>query len=233
MEKIDLKEILTKNDKNTFDQRLKNFSFIFSIDNLLDLEKISQSVDSFRNEARINFINGCYRSCIFSCASAVEWAFKEELIISAVDPEEIMWEFEIKRLPFSKLIEKSNKNKKLKKIKVQADFLRKMRNEIAVHPLQIPNFPKSTSKNNIILTNMMMVRSFKKMMKYIDGKTRENILNQKVSKENNKTLKELLQDPTAPKIKIIWNFFQERLLELLAATAIGKMTLIIHHIYCK
>ncbi|MCW4022949.1 MAG: hypothetical protein NWF02_07320 [Candidatus Bathyarchaeota archaeon] len=229
---INSKELLIKKDSDTFDKRLKNFSYIFSIDSLVNLEKIPHAVDSFRNEARINFINGCYRSCIFSCASAVERAIKEELIISSLDPEETLWEFEIKRVPFGKLVDKTNRNKKLKKIREEANFLRELRNEIAVHPLQIPKFPTAT-KNHIVLTNMMMARSFKKMVKYLDKETRNEILNQKISTKDNIILKEILQDPTTPKIEIIWSATQENLLELLAATAFAKMTLAIHRIYSK
>lgn len=97
----------------------------------IDLEK----EDSFIEEAENNYVQGCFRSCIFSCSSAVEGLMRHVLIWDAEDPEEMRWRIFINKWTFGCYINEAKKHYKLKRIITSAEWLNNVRNKIAVHPI--------------------------------------------------------------------------------------------------
>jgi len=212
------RESLTKIDRETFEARVKNLQELMVFFAIDVQRKVSppESTQNFWTEALTDYLNECFRSCIFSCASAIEQAFKERLIIDSDDPEETLWKFEIKKFTLGDIIKEARKNKKLSELVSTAGNINKLRNEIAVHPIQIPVFPKPQSKRKIVLTNLTMIRAVRKLLSFLPNKIAEGIRNLNVGEDKKRTLKEILDDPTVPEIRLAWHDFQRAILRYFA-----------------
>lgn len=229
------RESLSKIDRVTFEERVKNLSqlmvfFAIDVESKLVLPEGTQN---FWNEALVDYLNECFRSCIFSCASAIERAFKEKIIIDSDDPEETLWKFEIKKLTFGDILNEAKKNKKLKELIPKANKINKKRNEIAVHPIQVPTFPKPQTRRKSVLTNLTMIRAVRKLLTFLSNELSDEIANLNVGRDKKRTLREILDDPTVPEIRLAWHDLQRVLLRYFAYTTLIDTHKIMVKLYGK
>jgi len=212
------RESLTKIDRETFEARVGNLVELMPFFAIDVKRKVSapESPQNFWTEALTDYLNECFRSSIFSCASAVEQAFKERLIIDSDDPEETLWKFEIKKFTLGDIIKEAKKNKKLSKLVSTANEINKFRNEIAVHPIQTPLFPKPQDKRKTVLTNLSMIRAIRKVLTFLPNEYAGKIGNLNVGEDKKRTLKEVLDDPTVPEIRLAWHYLQKPTLRVFA-----------------
>jgi len=230
------RDSLSKIDRETFEARLKNLTELmvfFAIDVRLEVALPLERTQNFWNEALVDYLNECFRSCIFSCASAVEQAFKERLIADSEDPEESLWRFEIKKSTFGEIIKEARQNKKLKEHISKANKINKIRNEIAVHPIQVPTFPKPQTRRKSVLTNLTMIRAVSKLLTFLPNKLSDEITNLNVGKDKKRTLREILDDPTVPEIRLAWHDLQRVLLRYFAYTTLIDTHSIMAKLYGK
>lgn len=152
-------------------------------------------------EAEDSFINGCFRSCIICSAVAVELALKHTLIFYFEEWEETYWEIEVKKLKFSKVIERLRQTGKFGDILRNADWLREVRNQVVAHPLYIGNPFEMTKPGHLepkgveqeIWACNTMLRDIKKLLRFVEPEKRKEIEEKKISKKSShdgKTLEE-------------------------------------------
>jgi hypothetical protein len=191
-------------------------------------------------EAENSFINGCYRSCIICSEIAVELALKHTLIFRTPDWEETYWEIEVKKLRFSEVIKRLRENKKQRESLKNADWLRKVRNDIAAHPLYIGSQltfkesgmlqPKGLEEQ--IWARNTMVRDLKKLLEFLDPEKRKEMEDKKITckDDQGRTTEEYSVADFIAKRKdceitdlFLWKAIQNELIEEVAFVAFGKM----------
>jgi len=113
----------------------------------------SQRMSDYSTEAAMNYVNGCYRSCIFCCSAAVDQIFRHEIILGSNNPEETM--DQIRGKSFGKILSLAEKVERLQCFLGDARRLNKLRNKIAVHPLCFwPFEDNETMINEIIIQDL-------------------------------------------------------------------------------
>jgi len=200
----------------------------------------------YYEEAKSNYINGCFRSCIICSAIAVDQALKYLLISISDDWEETYWEIETKKIIFAKIIERIQKTKLVSnQVISDTHWLRQVRNEIAAHPMYIgcdfdikePNYIVPRTPDIAIWSNKVMLRDFKKLLAFLEPEKRKKFEEEKFSaRRNGKILKEIslkdylkTQDFNSPTF-LLWGTVQEAILEELAYDAYVKAVKIINDI---
>jgi hypothetical protein len=201
----------------------------------------------YYEEAKSNYINGCFRSCIICSAIAVDQALKYLLISISDDWEKTYWELETKKINFSKLIEEIQKTKLIsKQVISETHWLRQVRNEIAAHPMYIghdfdikePNYIVPRTPDIVIWSNKVMFRDLRKLLSFLDSEKKKKFEEEKISARSSEgkviseiSLKDFLQsqDYNTPNF-ILWGTIQETILEELAYDAYVKAVRIINEI---
>ena len=89
----------------------------------------SQRISDYSTEATMSYVNGCYRSCIFSCSAAVDQIFRHEIIHESKNPEETMKK--IRRKPFGKIMPFAENVERMRRFLVGAEQLKNLRNKIS------------------------------------------------------------------------------------------------------
>jgi len=142
---------------------------------------------SYYEEAEINYVQGCFRSCIFSCAIVIEFLFKHVLIYDSEDPEEAQWRIIIEKWTFGKIIEESKKHPKLKVFVDDAQWLNDLRNKVAAHPLYIGTSLKKyfygENTYKLILFNKNMTREINELLTLLDKDSRDHWMNSEITSE--------------------------------------------------
>jgi hypothetical protein len=196
-------------------------------------------------EAGISFVSGCFRSCIFSSATAVEQSLKHSLIFQAEDWEETYWQMEIGRATFEKVIKRAKKGRKIDlKILNRANWLRKARNEIAAHPMYIGNaYDFNTlgpielkDEDEVIWANKTMLRDFERIVRFLKPSRRREFNETKLSARDpagnvieEHTLKDILREKKFDhKNLFLWLGMRNTLLEEVAYDAYESMVEIVN-----
>lgn len=204
-------------------------------------------VFDYVHEAKLSYINGCYRSSIVCSSNAVEQSFMHMLIVTSEDWEKAYWETRILKMTFGDVIKKirdrSRKNRELKSLTnflKDADWLRRIRNEIGAHPTYIADYSELRSDDEFILANRIMFRDIRHLLEFFSPKKREQLEMEKLTAKTpdgkivgeSEPLKEFLKHPmkidTANYIN--WWAFQTGLLDYLALEAYERMAKIINGI---
>jgi len=115
-------------------------------------------------EAKNSFINGCFRSCIVSSATAVDQAFRTALYLSK-NTEREYWR--IKNMEFGAVIAQATKCPSLGKFKADADWLREVRNHFAAHPSYICDYFQLKELKQVSLANRIMVKEMKTLLRFL------------------------------------------------------------------
>jgi hypothetical protein len=230
-------KIIRDNDSRKFEGRVKRWIEIIEL-GAIEFASFRKSPPHYLwnllKEAADDFQEGCFRSCIFICASVAEQILKHELIQSSTDPEEKQWEIEIRRKSYSDLINESEKLPSLKSYVGDARWLRDARNLIAAHPLYVGVYEKDDTQDRIIWKNKTMIRNIRKTLELFDNKDRESILDFKITYEDKSEVKlrDALKDPTFDHASVIWSGFSEdAVLEFLALGAYQRMKKIVEGVY--
>lgn len=205
-------------------------------------------VFDYVREAKSSYINGCYRSCIICSSNAVEQSFAHKLIVTSKDWEKTYWEIRMKESSFGKIIDKikreSKKNRELKSLTrflKDANWLRRVRNEIVAHPTYIPDYLELRREDELVLANRMMFRDIRHLLQFFTPQRRKKFEMEKLTAKTpkgktvreSKPLKEFLNDPMKIDVAIYFNWwaFQTGLLIYLALEAYEKMSKIINGLY--
>ena len=137
----EMKDLLRDRDAKTLDsraQRLKELRELEGITYSVVNRTVAERMDDFIAEAMENYMDGCFRSCIFCCASAVEQAFRHEMIYSSDRPKKVQEVLERKTFgQIVNIIEAAKDYERLWPFIRDARQLNKLRNKVAVHPLYV------------------------------------------------------------------------------------------------
>jgi hypothetical protein len=202
----------------------------------------------YAHEAKSSYINGCYRSCIICSSNAVEQSFVHILIVTSEDWEKVYWEFRMTKNTFGKIIDKvkheSKKNKELEslaKFLGDADWLRRIRNEIVVHPTYIPEYLELKRDDELVIANRIMLRDIRHLLKFLSSQKRKQLEMEKLTAKTSEgkiiresePLKEFLENPTKIDVSnyLDWWAFQTGLLNYLALEAYERMSKVINGLY--
>lgn len=191
-------------------------------------------LESYMDEARESYLEGAFRSCIFCCADAAEQIIKHELIRESEAPEEKLEWFEKERRGLGKLIGDAEEAEFLRKHIEDFEWLNGVRITIAVHPLYIGVHEGSDDPQTRIWKNRTMIRSVRKTLEFLDGETREAVLESQLSvPAEGKTIKlgDMLTDPSSDHTFFWWRLLEEDVLEELALEAYGRMKKIVEGVY--
>ena len=134
----EIKKQLRERDAKTLDSRAKRLKELKELEGItysVVNRTVAERMDNFIAEAIENYKNGCFRSCIFCCASAVEQAFRHEMIHSSDRPEKVQKFLEKKT--FGGVIKAAKDYERLWPFIKDAGQLNELRNEVAVHPLYV------------------------------------------------------------------------------------------------
>ncbi len=230
-------KVIKDDDSRRFESRVKRYKEIIKLGGIKFASFRSPPPHYLWNllkEAGDDFQEGCFRSCIFICASVAEQILKHELIRSSKDPEEKQWEIEIKRKSFGQLIDESKGLPLLRIFADEASWLRDTRNVIAAHPLYIGVYEKDDTKDMIIWKNKTTIRNIRKTLERLNKDDRELILDFKVTYQDKKEVKlrDALKDPTFDYASDIWwGFSEDAVLEFLALDAYRRMKKIVEGVY--
>lgn len=147
---ISWKDILQAGDRESLDRRAERLSEI-----LVEYKPVlhhrvkgppSRAID-YRREAESSYVNGNFRSCIFSCAAIVDQVFRHEYVKAHEDKNTILKEIrgkkKGKKITFGIVINlikqslKDNKYRHMRPFVKKAKMLNEMRNTVAVHPAYV------------------------------------------------------------------------------------------------
>jgi len=210
-------------------------------------------IEDYCDEAQRSFENGCFRSCVICSATAVELALKHTLIFLSEDWEQAYWEIEVKRFGFRDVIKKlKNRSSKIDKGLVDADWLRKARNQIVAHPLYIGN-PFEVRKAGYIefrdpelqiWASKIMLRDLKRLLQFIEPNKRSEIEKQKFTAKDDqgKIVEEIPFIDFLKQRKPVryeghdflrWRAIQNELIEEIAFQAFKRMVRILNNLFPK
>ena len=212
-------KLLRNLDEKTIHSRAKR---------LAELEPITLSAIEFElpirmhnyiDEAIKTYIEKCYRSCIFCCSNAVEQAFKKELIFS----ENNMYrrksvQEKIEKMTFGKIINECTNFDLFSDFINDAEWLKNLRNKVAVHPIYISYVSIGTETPEI---DEWRKQSIKKdigtLLPFLD-------------EESQKQMRDVLENQKAIEDIFEWGLSEE-LIQILALKAHKKMKRILEGIY--
>lgn len=235
-----LEEQLKERDLDTLSQRALRLQRLhpFKIPKVPTLR-----VWDYLREAKWSYVNGWYRSCIICSSNAVEQSFMHTLIVNSEDWERTYWEIEIKKMTFGAILKEVRKReiKTLTRFVKDADWLRRVRNEIVAHPTYIPDYYELESPEKIIWANRILYRDIGKLLKFFNPRKRKQLENTTLTARTpdgkivgeSKPLKEYLAQPTKIEVATTfdWWAFQTGLLSDLALEVYGRMSKIINGLY--
>lgn len=202
----EVKELLEDLDSRTLNERAERLTELEPIVINMIERTSSERMDDFIDEASKGYTDGCFRSCIFCCAGAVEHALRHEIIRLSDNPKEIRKNIERKR--FEEIIKMAESYELLRPFAEDARYLRRLRNKIAAHPLYIEIEKETTTED---------IRTLKS---FFD-----------LGEEEREELEKFLKTPEALDEAIEWRIYSERPLLRLVLKAWTKMRKILEGIY--
>jgi hypothetical protein len=216
---LEAEKLIRDLDEKTIDNRAKR---------LVELEAITLSAIEFElpirmynyiDEASKTYIERCYRSCIFCCSNAVEQAFKKELIFSEnnINQRKSVQE-EIEKMTFGKIINKGKKIDFLSCFINDAEWLKNLRNKVAVHPIYISHGNIGTETPEIAEWRKQSIKKdIETLLPFLD-------------KENQKQMYDVLENQKAIEDIFEWGL-SEDIIQILALKAWKKMKRVLEGIY--
>lgn len=211
------KKVLADLDSRTLDRRAERLAELGTLVYDASEGPISVQMENFVGEAIKNHENGCFRSCIFCCAGAVEYSFRHEIIINSENPTEKMKNIENKR--FSKIIRLAETRERLKSFIKDANYLRRLRNKISAHPLYLAS-PMGKRHEGITMEKETAIKDIKMPISFLDSEDPEL-----------KEMEDLMKNPAALDEIIEWRSYPQKLLHKLSLKAYLKMKMTINGIY--
>jgi len=223
----DARNTIKSLDERTLDERATRLKELGVITLSAIARPLPQRMDDYMSEAGKTFIEGCFRSCIFCCAAAVDQTFRHEIILDSENPSE-----EHKKLRdehFYKIIKLAEDKERLRLFCNDAHWLRRLRNTVAVHPLCL--WPRSEDEK---LRNEIIVQDLNEIISVVDAEDREKIKQLYIIKEDGTrvVLADVLRDPSTPNAwyLLMWRPDND-ILKPLALKAYQRMTRILEKLY--
>lgn len=189
----------------------------------------------YAREAKHSYINGFFRSSIICSSIVVEQSFIHELIGASEDWEETYWRIQVSEMTFGQLLEEARR-KKVKKLKAfikDADWLRKVRNEVAAHPTYISEYFELKDRYQLIWANRIMFRDIRRLLHFLSAQKRTEMEKSKITTKSPKgkiireseCLEDFLSNPKKIEVDtfINWWAFESGLLGELALEVYGRM----------
>ena len=240
-----IKRQLRENDMDSLPHRVLR---VQNLDSLKIPLVPTLRVWDYAHEASRSYINGCYRSCIICSSNAVEQSFVHKLIVTSEDWEKTYWEIRTKENTFGKIIDRikreSKKNRELKSLTRfldDANWLRKVRNEIVAHPTYIPDYPELKREDELVLANRIMFRDIRHLLQFFNPQKRKQLEMQKLTAKTpegkivgeSEPLEDFLRNPMKIDVADYFNWwgFQTGLLSDLALEAYERMSKVINGLY--
>ncbi len=129
----DARRITRDLDERTLDERASRLMEL-GVTQYSSIERrVSQRMSDYSVEATKSFVEGCFRSCIFCCATAVDQTFRYEVIRESDTPTKERKK--LKRKPFGTTLKHAKNTERLQPFLEDACWLNRLRNTVAVHPL--------------------------------------------------------------------------------------------------
>jgi len=155
-------------DERTLDDRASRLMEL-GVTHYSSIERsTSQLMSDYSVEAAKNFVEGCFRSCIFCCAAAVDQTFRHEIIYASKNPEE---KFDkLRRKTFGQIIDLAKNTVRLQPFQEDACWLNRLRNKLAVHPLSF--WPL---RGDYIKEIKVIKQGLKEIITVVDAEDREKI----------------------------------------------------------
>jgi hypothetical protein len=155
-------------DERTLDDRASRLMEL-GVTHYSSIERsTSQLMSDYSVEAAKNFVEGCFRSCIFCCAAAVDQTFRHEIIYASKNPEE---KFDkLRRKTFGQIIDLAKNTVRLQPFQEDACWLNRLRNKLAVHSLSF--WPL---RGDYIKEIKVIKQGLKEIITVVDAEDREKI----------------------------------------------------------
>jgi len=189
--------------------------------------RVSQRMSDYSVEATKSFVEGCFRSCIFCCAAAVDQTFRYEVIRESDTPKKERKK--LKGKPFGTTLKLARNNERLQPFLEDACWLNGLRITVAVHPLCFWPFPVDE-----MMANEIIIEDLKKIIAVADAENGEKLKQSFIHREDGSrlTLADVLCDPTTPEASdlLMWRL-DEDILKPLALKAHQIMNKIIEGLY--
>lgn len=213
--KQETKKTLADLDTRTLDKRAERLAELDPL--VYSGEKpLSEQMHDFINETIKGYESGCFRSCIFCCAGAVEYALRHEIIRLSDNPKETL---KNKDKSFHDIIKMAKDYEQLQAFTEDAHYLRKLRNKISAHPLYVASTMRKKPEE-IEMEKETTIRDIQNFIKFFDPEEREL-----------KEMERLIKTPEALDDAIEWRMYPLKLLHKLALKAWVKMRKIIEGVY--
>jgi len=235
-----VRKILRDVDAKTFEERAARRKDLPVVETSLIDHPWPYRTRELLREAQNDYEKGCYRSCIFSCAAVVEQAFRHQILEWTESVEGMKAKYEkMERYDFGDVINEAKKIEGLRRHLKDADWLRQVRNKIAVHPSYVV-LSDDSAKWTAEFSHFTLRRDLRRILSLqflstdIKDRIRSIELGYKHEKKGAKrpiTVDEFLRTKQPDKIRF-WEYtVSERVLRDLALEGCRKMTAIIENLF--
>lgn len=220
---------IENNDNSTREDRAKRQVELGTYTISLVNRPVANLMDEFLEEASSSYVNGNFRSCIFSCSAAVDQIFRHEIIQSSNDYKGKRKEIE--KLTFGQVIGKAREEKtqSLEAILSDAGWVNDARNRVAVHPICV-----TAETLDEELAKDLKLEFIKKILEICDEEMKEKILQMSIKFPNKKriTLREVIENPSSTSAFEFWLWDpHKRIIEPMALESHRKTVRILLHLF--
>jgi hypothetical protein len=220
------RHIIKNLDEKTLDERSLRLKELGVIQYSSFERSTSSRMSDYSVESGKSYVEGCFRSCIFCCAAAIDQAFRHEIIRESNTPKK-----ERKNLKgtFGPIIKQAKDTERLQPFLEDATWLNGLRNTVAVHPLCFWPFPGEE-----IMEIKIIIEDLKKIITVAGAEYSEQIKQLFIIREDGSkvVLADVLCDPTKPEASdlLMWRLDND-ILKPLALKAYQRMAGIIEGLY--
>jgi hypothetical protein len=209
-------------------ERKSRLSRLLALDSIRTVEvytglmpEPADSIDSFVTEAVEAYVNGLYRSCIFSCATAVHHIFIEVLL--AERDRDMQALGQLHRLRFRDVIDEIRKRPLLQAVAEDADWLRKTRNKVAAHSFHVTT-GVARSQDQLRFEIESMVRDARALISCLEPQDKIRVEAGTVTCRNRTiTFGQALQTEDRVGAEVVWHDLQVSVIPALAFEAYKRM----------
>ena len=190
---------------------------------------VANLMGEYLEEASFSYINGNFRSSIFSCSAAIDQIFRHEIIQISKEYKEKRKE--IDKLSFGQVIGQARKEKiqSLEAILNEAGWVNDARNRVAVHPICVTSETLDDE-----LAKELKVEYIKNILEICDEEIKEKILKRSIIYPNEKriTLREVIENPDSISAFEFWLWDpHNRIIEPIALESYRKTERILLHLF--
>jgi len=224
-----IRELLASLDYRTFDERVVRLSRLGTYTINIASKPVPNLMGVYQKEASHSYVNGNYRSCIFSCSAIVDQVFRHEILQTHDDIDSVL--NSIKCLSFGQIIGKAREEEtpRLRFLLKDASWLNDARNKIAVHPICL--IDRTLDEQ---VANKRIALFIEQVINLVPEDIKKEILSKRIqySGEAPITIEEILSDPTTNRATkfLIWSPHHE-ILDYVALEAYLKMVKILTSLF--